>query len=132
MSASEVNQGAGDEVLFDVFTPPRTPAMTRPEKVIVKAPKGPELELHKDRDFDALFWTASAIEKFVLPYYHAQRLLTPEQMAKLMEAYQRADIVAIAHMAPSKPYAIRDAFQVMGKGPQEQPWMSLLSYVSTL
>lgn len=55
-------------------------------------------------DSDALFWTASAIEKFVLPYYVAQRLLTGEELKALVNDYKEGNIRAVLHVQPSKPY----------------------------
>lgn len=131
---SDVN--AGEEVLFEVFTPAHVPPMVRPEKLILKAPNGPEIPLHDMPEYDSLFWTASAIEKFVFPYYAAQRLLTEQQMASLMADFNRANLVAIAHVAPSKPTAILDAFQVLtitaraAAAPRAQ-WQGLLQYVTS-
>jgi hypothetical protein len=57
-------------------------------------------------EWDALFWTESAIEKFLYPYYHAQRLWNDE-IEKVKKKFDRDDdAVAIAHRAPSHSLAI--------------------------
>ncbi|MBA3345638.1 MAG: hypothetical protein H0T44_10165 [Gemmatimonadales bacterium] len=53
-------------------------------------------------NYDALFWTESAIEKFLFPYYASHRIMTDEEHKDLMAAYQKDSLVAIAHVAPSQ------------------------------
>jgi hypothetical protein len=122
--------GPKDEVYFEVFTPEQS-TLIRPEKLTLKAPNGPELDLLAMREADALFWTASAIEKFVFPYYYAQRLLSQDQMAQLLADYNSSRLVAILHVAPSKPYRIMEPFQVLaadGAGKASSPLQGLLQY----
>jgi hypothetical protein len=126
--------GPEDELYFEVFTPEHSPPMVRPEKLVIKPPNGPEINLHEMPEADALFWTASAIEKFVFPYYYAQRLLDHAQMAKLLADYNSSTLVAILHVAPSKPYAIKDAFEVLtadGAARAKPQVQGLLEYVKT-
>ena len=49
--------------------------------------------------YDAIFWSESSIEKFVIPYY--TRLLTQDELAALWRAHASADVYAILHMEPS-------------------------------
>jgi len=49
--------------------------------------------------YDAIFWSESSIEKFVIPYY--TRLLTQAELAALWRAHASADVYAILHMEPS-------------------------------
>ena len=53
-------------------------------------------------EYDALFWTESAIEKFLFPYYASHRIMTDKEHEDLMAAYQKDSLVAIAHVAPSQ------------------------------
>jgi hypothetical protein len=55
---------------------------------------------------DAVFCSESAIEKFLLRYYEAQRLLTEEQWASLRAALMDERVPAIAHVAPSRAAAV--------------------------
>jgi hypothetical protein len=70
---------------------------------------------------DSIFCTDSAMEKFLFPYYHAQRLLTPEQWHKLMQAFLDPWVVIIGHVWPSRPLALgqsgdaEDAFYVLSR-----------------
>ena len=71
-----------------------------PESVTIKAKGCGPIPLHEF--CDALFWTDSAVEKFLLPYYHAQRLLTDNQMKQLQSDWSADKVIAIAHMPPSQ------------------------------
>jgi hypothetical protein len=64
-------------------------------------------ELLSSKDYDAVFWTESSIEKFLYPYYHAQRLWSPQMddLKRTFEADNNA--VAIAHRAPSTSSSLR-------------------------
>jgi hypothetical protein len=46
-------------------------------------------------DLDALFWSESAIEKFVVPYY--SRLLDPTDLKDLWDAHLRREVYGIGH-----------------------------------
>jgi hypothetical protein len=51
--------------------------------------------------WDAMFWTESAVEKFLYPYYQSQRLLDDQQLKLLKKQFDADNAVAIAHRAPS-------------------------------
>jgi hypothetical protein len=55
---------------------------------------------------DALFWTDSAMEKFVFPYYAQLRIFPERYLAELMADFRndevRQKIVAIQHRDPSR------------------------------
>jgi hypothetical protein len=112
---------ATDHVLLRVFTEGRDPPMIPPDKVVLGLPGGKEIrvdEIYGGKG-DALFWSASAVEKFLFPYYSSQRLLTPQEMGRLKAEYQKAGVVAMLHVAPSKAYALRsDPFKVL-KAPDQ-------------
>lgn len=62
--------------------------------------------LKTDDGADAVFWTDSAIEKFLYPYYHAQRLWD-EDLSRLEQAFRRDErAVAILHKAPSTSFSM--------------------------
>ena len=107
-----------DEVLFEVITPPSAPQLRRPEKIILQVPGGSEERLDKLEGCDSLFWSTSAIEKFLFPYYAAHRLLTETEMAELKSKCQAENVVAILHIAPSKSFSRtgKDRFAVVRKG----------------
>jgi hypothetical protein len=105
-----------DHVLLRVFTEGKDPPMIRPGKVVLGLPGGKEVRVDEidGGEGDALFWSASAVEKFLFPYYSSQRLLTPQEMGRLEAEYKNADVVAMLHVAPSKARAIkRDSFKVL-------------------
>lgn len=49
--------------------------------------------------YDAIFWSESSIEKFVIPYY--TRLLSQTELAALWRAHASREVCAILHMEPS-------------------------------
>lgn len=64
------------------------------------------IAVETDDGADAVFWTDSAIEKFLYPYYHAQRLWD-EDLSRLREAFRRDErAVAILHKAPSTSFSM--------------------------
>ena len=55
---------------------------------------------------DAVFCTESAVRKFLLPYYHAQRLLSAQEWEDLNTAIADPTVPAIGHVAPSHSKAV--------------------------
>lgn len=142
---AETSRGvpAGAEPLFEVQDPGTK--MLPPDRVTLTyttdrrdgARKQETHELLAEHpDSDALFWTASAIEKFVLPYYVAQRLLTGEELQAIVNDYKEGNISAILHVQPSKPYRYPGnspyvVYPREGVGAVGGP-IDLLAYVSAL
>ncbi len=58
-------------------------------------------------EWDALFWTEAAIEKFFFPYYIAQRLLDPKDWGFLRAALEDRELIAVAHFTPSRPVLVK-------------------------
>ncbi len=78
--------------VLEVYTKSRKRQERRPLKVTIPV------------DWDAMFLTESAVEKFVFPYYEAQRLLTKTEISALKTAfYSRPEVVGVAHKPPSRP-----------------------------
>jgi hypothetical protein len=90
----------GDEVVLRMYTPSITPERLKPTEITFQAPGCEKIRIEELAD--ALFWTESAVEKFLFPYYASQRLLTDEEMRALKEGFRDARVVAIWHQAPSK------------------------------
>jgi hypothetical protein len=90
--------------------------------------------LEEHADSDALFWTPSAIEKFVIPYYVAHRLLDKDALDELERDYKAGNLVAILHVAPSKSLRYWDSHQVYPKDTHglAGPSIDLLDYVKIL
>lgn len=86
---TEVEEG---DIVMDVYTRSRKRQARTPLTVTIPV------------DWDAVFLGESAVEKFVFPYYEAQRLLTATELRALKAAfYTRADVVGVAHKPPSRP-----------------------------
>jgi len=93
-------------LLLEVSTDGLRQPLVEAADLTLTLPTGRKIDLlHDERSpgCDALFWTASSIEKFLFPYYYAQRLFTDAQMTLFRNEY-RTDrkLVAVAHRAPSK------------------------------
>lgn len=55
-------------------------------------------------EWDSVFLTESAVEKFLFPYYEAQRLLKSGELEKLKKTYyDTPDYIGIVHIQPSRP-----------------------------
>jgi len=88
---------AGEKVILNVRTASHQPNRERPVVTVVASGSSKELT-----DCDAVFWTESAVDKFVGPYYHSHRLFDDE-IEQILEAYyQDENVVAIAHFPPSR------------------------------
>ena len=96
-----------DKVVCEVDATPRVPDRPKPEMIAFRAPGHSTIELKNE--CDALFWTESAIEKFFIPYYEAQRLLSDDDMNKLKATYREKDVVAMGHIPPSHELVFRAA-----------------------
>jgi hypothetical protein len=94
----------GTEVLFSVFTP--TIPFVRPKAVTITTDAGTRDLLVEEPEADCLFWTPSSIEKFVIPYYVAHRLLTDQELDDLRDEVKSGKLAAILHVQPSKPSPI--------------------------
>ena len=84
--------------------------------VTIRAESGEERTVRLDgREHDALFWTASAIDKFAVPYYaHVQGA---EFAAELRRRVMAGPVCAIVHLPHSEPEEVDDPFQDYGA-----PW----------
>ena len=67
--------------------------------------------------YDAIFWSESSIEKFLIPYY--TRLLSQSELAALWRAHESRDVYAILHMEPSiyEQYTGTDTLHLLVRGP---------------
>ena len=89
----------GDTVVLRVYTPSLVPSRLKPVEITFQAPGCEKIRI--DERADALFWTESAVEKFLFPYYAAHRLFTDEEMQRLKDAFKSEKAVALWHRAPS-------------------------------
>ncbi|MBB4637075.1 hypothetical protein [Longimicrobium terrae] len=86
------------------------PVPDRPNllSVVASTRKGSNSKAHSLRDdYDAVFWSESAIEKFVQPYYARMYGVDAGVRLRLMqEAWRDPDVFAFAHLPKSEPYAL--------------------------
>jgi hypothetical protein len=117
--------------LTTIWTPKHRPDRIPVEEVICKG-QGYQEALLSSKDFDALFWTESSIEKFLYPYYRAHRLWD-EQMDRLQEQFETDDYaVAMAHRAPSKSSTLAAHTLYIGVLRESTlRWMTLDDYLMT-
>ena len=74
----------------------------KPVEITFQAPGCEKVRIEEVAD--AIFWTESAVDKFLFPYYASQRLFTDEEMRRLKESFRDERVVAIWHFTPSRPY----------------------------
>lgn len=63
---------------------------------------------------DSVFCSESAIEKFLFPYYHSQRLLTDDDWKRLKADFMNPLTVAIGHVHPSNSVALAGGSHAAG------------------
>lgn len=120
---------SGHTLLLRVFTSPEVPKRMKPAAITFEpTDSGPKVNVAKD--FDACFWSESAVEKFLFPYYEAHRLLTRQEMEQLRTRYKSENAIAILHMPPSRSLVAEtdgsigvtadpaESYQVLTVGPQ--------------
>ncbi len=97
----------GHKVLIrGIFVDSCQPGRPKVDRVVIEV-DGVERECKVDgQTCDAVFCTESAVRKFLLPYYHAQRLLSPEDWEDLNTAIADPTVPAIGHVAPSHSRAV--------------------------
>jgi hypothetical protein len=129
-------ESPGKQLLFEVTTRPTRPPIPPPAKVLLQARQGgPEINLINDPRFegcDALFWTVSSIEKFLFPYYAAQRLYSDAQLSNLRAKFLKDEkLVAVLHRAPSKPVLLDTTLFCAVPNDQAEPrWIPITEYLN--
>jgi hypothetical protein len=97
-------QAEETRVVATVRTSSKVPNRERPEVEL----KTTKMTKAMGKDYDALFWTESSIEKFLIPYYCHMRTLTETDMAAIAEICRNPKLVAIGHVPPSEPEILTD------------------------
>jgi hypothetical protein len=102
---------AGDQVVSQVRVRPPAPTLAgraRLTDIVCRSADGASLAIRPDADeFDCLFWSESAVRKFVWPYYHAHRLWDAGLQQLRDEWESDPTAVAIVHQAPTKSVVLR-------------------------
>jgi hypothetical protein len=91
----------GDVVATEVRVWTDRPPRKKIREVVCVPEEGRLRTLETGSGYDAVFWSDSAVEKFLYPYYHAQRLWNADMEAVAAKFKRDMDAVAIAHLAPS-------------------------------
>jgi hypothetical protein len=107
---TDVDPRPAKEPLLEVFTKCERGKLKAPKQVVIELESGKTRNLLDDPEYpkcDALFWSASSIEKFLFPYYHSHRLYGHAEICALMSQYRaNSELVAAVHVAPSRPGSI--------------------------
>jgi hypothetical protein len=107
---TDVDPRPEKEPLLEVTTTCERKELQAPKQVVIELQSGQTRKLLNDPDYpkcDALFWSASSIEKFLFPYYHSHRLYSHAEICGLMSQYRaNSKLVAAVHVAPSRPGSI--------------------------
>jgi hypothetical protein len=102
---------SGDQVVSQIrIRPPAPTLVARPRlaEIVGRSADGASISLRPETDqYDCLFWSESAVRKFVWPYYHAHRLWDSE-LQRLRDQWESdPTAVAIAHQAPTKSVVLQ-------------------------
>ena len=101
----------GGKAIFKVTRDKKLP-LRKKVKVSFQAPdmKDPK---PVEGDYDALFWSGAAFEKFLLTYYGSLRLLSAGGMARLNAAINDPKVLAFGHTPKSEPVDIEDPDELL-------------------
>lgn len=109
---------APEEVIFQCMTKSATPDRTKLRSIAldpaVVAPDGKVMDVAGQ--FDAMFWSEAAVEKFVLPYY--MHVGTPDEVTRILDAFNHASVAAMLHLPDSTHCVLtsvrrRSSFEVL-------------------
>lgn len=101
--ARRSDPGSGWEMVEDVNTPSGIPERTWMNVSVSAGMRDVPLPPNTD----GLFWSISALEKFVWPYYEGMRIWTIDYLQDLKDALQSPFVVGFAHVGESSSEAIR-------------------------
>jgi hypothetical protein len=128
----------GENAVLKVKTASQQPNRARVSKAILQGTyQGKNfqrsIDVTQDEGWDAVFWTESAVEKFVYPYYHAHRIWDKD-MDRVREGFAtRPEAVAIRHKAPSKSSAMTaSALEVAVLVDKDIAWLSVQKFIEFL
>jgi hypothetical protein len=101
LQRADYQPGPGEQVVCLIETPSCQPGREQVLRVTLDTKNAGSHTVDTKEGWDAVFWTESAIEKFLYPYYHSQRLWSDEleDLKTAFETYPGA--FAIRHKAPS-------------------------------
>ena len=123
-----------DRELCRVNTKSCVPARTKVVQVTLTLEDGSTLTT-KSGEGDCIFWTESAVDKFLYPYYHAQRIWDAT-MDGVKKAYEsNPNVVAVRHRAPSNSQVLGVAasnmveIAVARPGSKTPQWMAANEFV---
>lgn len=123
-----------DHVLFQVHTDQVVDNRPKP-RITLEAAGFPREDIQDE--YDAAFWSESAFEKFVVPYYTALRILPPGELEKLRKSFLSKKAIALLHMPPSRGFVatatddMTHRYKVVPSGRPSQK-IALKEYVSAL
>lgn len=120
----DISYDENDTSLFDVYTDatdnhpmgtPKEVTISYDERKVVFTNK--DMDMASNKFLDSMFWTQSAIEKFMVPYY--ARIFSPLEMRDLRTAYTDPQVIAIGHRYPTiyEEVDAYDAILVKGVNP---------------
>ena len=115
LQVAEDTPASRASAILVVNTPDVPPRTTRIQRIDITPPPIPEQAGDIATEFDALFWSQSAVEKFLVPYY--ARLLLLDDVKRLSATFEQPDVYAIAHY----PRTVSLALRPMVLHPEQDP-----------
>ena len=96
------NPPAPEDVIFECMTKSTKPDRTKLRSIsldpAVVTPDGKPMADVAGK-FDAMFWSESAVQKFVLPYY--MHVGTADEVSRVLRAFNHATVAAMLHLPDS-------------------------------
>ena len=102
---------SADAVVIRCQSDDKLPPGSRPTILEIKAKTRKHNNAPREhllhRDYDSIFWTESAVEKFVYPYYaRVYGRDAPERLAVIRDAWESDMVFAVAHLPKSEPFDV--------------------------
>ena len=96
-----------------VQTPFKNPARKLP-KAVALTTQSDDVHRLDPGYFDCVFWGEAAMEKFLIPYYVR---FSDDDVAKIREAINSEDVIALAHVYPTFYETFKDSVFVLSDAP---------------
>jgi len=115
LQCAENTQENRNRAILMVNTPNVATRTTPIQRIDITPPPSGDMASKLATEFDALFWSQSAVEKFLVPYY--ARILPLDEVKRLSVTFEQPDVYAIAHY----PRTVSLALRPMVLHPEQDP-----------
>jgi hypothetical protein len=75
--------------------------------------QGKPVTISRMKEADAAFWSESAADKFLWPYYEGMRIWDEDYLPRLKKAFQDSIVVGLIHVGLSEMLTVNDSARVL-------------------